>query len=149
MCGEFVAIEPSGLHDLVLLKFQPASRILGIKAAHKLVRERPALASGITYILNRQASLFSYLTNECMFERLPRLDESGQATPYIAVALAMPQKENFVPLLDYGDDARLDARIVNLTAGRTDLGVLVGLQFKTGTAARAEFQRHPPVDEAL
>lgn len=145
----FVATEPAGVREFLLLKRYVATLVFCRKAKHKLSRERPALTAIVTHILDTNASLLHHLTSHSLLGSLASLHKSGNTSVYVLIALNMTCKENLVVTMDDDDNARLNARENEIAAVRAFTSGKIGAFSKLSATTSAVFSVASPFEKSL
>src|SRR6266516_3322749 len=78
----FLAVEPAGIVELRAIDDDLARERLGVTADHQRGGKGPGLGSEITHASAHDAGLFARFPPHGIFDRLPGLDEPGEARPH-------------------------------------------------------------------
>src|SRR6516162_8525008 len=90
---DLLAVEPAGVVELRALDDDLARERLGMTADHQRGGKGPGLRGEITHASANDAGLFARFPPHGVFDRLPGLDETGEARPHAGLK-AMRAAEN-------------------------------------------------------
>src|SRR5215472_5826433 len=146
---DLLAVEPAGIVELRAIDDDLARERLGVTADHQRGGKGPGLGSEIAHASANDAGLFARFPPHGIFDRLPGLDEPGEAGPHAGLKTVRAAEHAALARDRKHDHDRVGAGKMLGAAGRT-VASPTGLdQIGGGPAIRAKAMARMPVEERL
>lgn len=145
---QIIGIKPPRLGNLCEIGRNLPRSPVGIERNHVLIGIRPALASGIDDILDRNPDFLADFAGDALLERLSVLEETRYTGKDVLVSRRMPGKEDLSFLSDQYDDRRRNPGVEKMIAGRAPAREFRMMILELMAASTAKPRGVVPVQEA-
>src|SRR6516164_1270781 len=142
---DLLAVEPAGIVELGAIDDDVARKRLGMTADHQRSGEGPGLRGEIAYASANDAGFFARFPPHGVFDRLPGLDETGEARPHAGLKTMRAAEHAALARNRKHDHDRIRAREMLRAAGRAIAPPAGFDEIGRGTARRAKAMAPMPV----
>src|SRR5262245_40050473 len=146
---DLFAVEPAGVVELGAIDDDLARKRLGMTADHQRGGKGPGLRGEIAHASANDAGLFARLPPHGIFDRLPGLDEPGEARPHAGLETIRAAEHAALARDRKHDHDRVGAREMLRAAGRAIASPAGFDEIGRGPAIRAKAMARMPVEERL
>src|SRR5215813_4436321 len=146
---DLFAVEPAGIVELRAIDDDLARERLGMTADHQRGGKGPGLRGEIAYASANDAGLFARFPPHGIFDRLPRLDEPGEARPHAGLETVRAAEHAALARDRKHDHDRVGAGKMLGAAGRAVASPTGFDQIGRGSAIGAKAMTPMPVEERL